>query len=130
MSQLPKVSTQYGAPMGRHTVGHLDTSRRSVRLFRVRLDAGGYDDGGAYWGHGQPLWCAIDRDGDMQFTRALARNSAAFMLEIPNAALRIRLSDYQDYVFALYDGRCPFPTGKDRADLDAWVAESNRIAKE
>jgi hypothetical protein len=25
-------------------------------LRRIRLDNGGYDSGGAYWGHGQPLF--------------------------------------------------------------------------
>lgn len=26
------------------------------RLVRIYLDAGGYDNGGAYWGHGEPLY--------------------------------------------------------------------------
>lgn len=88
--QFERVSCRYGAPMGRFSVGNLDTSPRSVRLFRVRLDNGGYDDGGAYWGLrpiGQSLWCAIDRDGNMQFTDARSRFGAALALEIPVPAL-------------------------------------------
>lgn len=27
-----------------------------LRARKVRLNSGGYDDGGAYWGHGPPLW--------------------------------------------------------------------------
>lgn len=29
-----------------------------LRLRRVPINAGGYDSGGAYWGNGQPLFCA------------------------------------------------------------------------
>lgn len=84
MSQFPKVSGTYGAPMGRHG-GTLQTER--IRLFRVRLDAGGYDDGGAYWGIGAPLWCADDGDGGMQFVRAPTRAAACAALEIDPAHL-------------------------------------------
>lgn len=86
--KLPIVSTRYGAPMGRHSVPDLDTTRGTVRLFHVPLDSGGYDSGGAYWGHGSRLYCAVDRDGDMQFTRAYGRRNAALQLGIPASALR------------------------------------------
>lgn len=122
--QFENVSGAYGAPMGRHSVGHLDLSPRSVRLFRVRLDAGGYDDGGAYWGHGAPLWCAEDRDGDRQFIRAATRNAAAFSLGIPAPALRAPLAGMVEYAYAMLDGRCPIPEGKDRVDVTNWVEDS------
>lgn len=33
---------------------------------RIRLDSGGYDSGGAYWGHGAPIYAASDTPvGDM-----------------------------------------------------------------
>jgi hypothetical protein len=32
----------------------LDTKRLYLR--RLHLDSGGYDEGGAYWGHGEPLY--------------------------------------------------------------------------
>lgn len=76
--------------MGRVGVPHLDHSPRSVRLFRVMLDSQGYDDGGAYWGWGGLLWCAVDKDGDMQFTRAPSRKAAAEELGIPEDALKIK----------------------------------------
>lgn len=85
--KLPVVSTRYGAPMGRHSVPDLDTTRGSVRLFHAPLDSGGYDSGGAYWGHGGRLYCAVDREGDMQFTRANDRRHAALLLDIPAPAL-------------------------------------------
>lgn len=51
-----RVSGRYGAPMGRPSrpAAHADGARFYLR--RVRLNAGGYDDGGAYWGHGLPLY--------------------------------------------------------------------------
>ena len=128
MKQFPDVSARYGAPMGRHCVGDLDHSRRSVRLFKVRLNSGGYDDGGAYWGHGGsdgPVWAAIDKGGDMQTVRAWSRESAAFILGIPNAALAKRLNpaELDEYAYAMIDGRCPFPKGMDKADLFTWLAK-------
>ena len=48
-----------------------------VSLRRIRLDSGGYDSGGAYWGIGAPLYWAASEDGavDMWF-RARDRDSA------------------------------------------------------
>lgn len=72
---ITPVSSRYGAPMGRaewpaEPVG-------PVRLFRVKIDAGGYDSGGAYWGLGLPLYCATDGEGFRVFVRALDRTAAA-----------------------------------------------------
>jgi hypothetical protein len=33
-----------------------------IRLFKVRLNQGGYDSTGTYWGTGTPLWCAQSED--------------------------------------------------------------------
>jgi len=52
---------RYGAPMGRGTTAaSLRTSPDAVKvsLRRIRLNGGGYDRGGAYWGAGVPLWWA------------------------------------------------------------------------
>lgn len=125
--QFKDVSARYGAPMGRASAPDLDTTPRTVRLFRVSLDAGGYDDGGAYWGHGgtgRALWCAMDRDGDMQFTRASTRLQACFMLGMDWRALRIPLDRPGEYAFALLDGRAPMPAGKDRDDVFNWMHTS------
>lgn len=52
-----------GASMGRvDTIprkGQLVAPR--FRLRRIRVNQGGYDSGGAYWGLGTPLWRAEDR---------------------------------------------------------------------
>lgn len=73
---LPKLNTQYGAPMGRHTNAQ-DPGDVKVYVSRVRLDAGGYDSGGAYWGHGMPLYWAYTSDGSFSdFLRAFNRNDA------------------------------------------------------
>ena len=89
MSQFENVSSRYGAPLGRREDGHLETRvKRFVRLFRVRINSGGYDDGGAYWGIGEPLFCAIDGDGNRKFTRAPSRFLAAVKLDIPAPALK------------------------------------------
>lgn len=48
-----------------------------VSLRRIPLDSQGYDSGGAYWGHGAPLYCAQSDCGtvDMWF-RARTRDAA------------------------------------------------------
>jgi hypothetical protein len=108
--------------MGRRSDGYLETDiPRSIRLFRVRLDNGGYDDGGAYWGIGEPLWCAIDSDGNRQFIRASRREKAALLLGIPTKSLKIGLADWAQYGLALIDGRAPMPQGITRDDVIEWM---------
>jgi hypothetical protein len=73
----PNVSSRYGAPMGRYTgPNYLETSAGRLYLRRIRLNSGGYDAGGAYWGIGAPLWYAEDQDGNSQFFRAASREAA------------------------------------------------------
>ena len=71
--QFDKVSTVYGSPIGRKEWRDAPTVARSVRVFRVRIDSQGYDDGGAYWGIGKPLFCATDGENYRMFTRADSR---------------------------------------------------------
>lgn len=78
--QFEKVNARYGAPMGRAEYGA--SPENKLRLFRVKINAGGYDDGGAYWGHGAPLWCATDGAEYRRFTRAGSRLSACVALSI------------------------------------------------
>lgn len=120
--KFSKVSTRYGAPMGCREDGYLETDiQRFVRLFRVRLDSGGYDDGGAYWGIGSPLWCAEDGDGNRQFIRATSRRDAALALRIPTGALKVGLSDWAHWGMALLDGRAPMPADVTKADVIDWL---------
>jgi hypothetical protein len=71
--------SKYGASMGRDSTRQRDLPTEPVKLYlqRVRLDSGGYDPGGAYWGHGEPLYVAFDLAGDVQhFVRAVDRPMA------------------------------------------------------
>ena len=88
--QFADVSSRYGAPMGRSTTGTLSDEPRSVSLFRVKLDSGGYDDGGAYWGLGPPsLYCAVDDEGG----RALDIIAAGVLLEGVDRDLALLVAD-------------------------------------
>lgn len=79
--QMSDMNCSRGAPMGRRHSPHISTP---CRLFQVRLDTGGYDDGGAYWGwgRGERLWCARDDEGNEQFVRAPNRSVAAHKLRL------------------------------------------------
>lgn len=82
-----------GAALGRP---HVMSAPRDFagRLFisRVRLDAGGYDKNGTYFGHGPPsLYWVASEDGDIDFmlranSREDARESA--LREYPDAKIR------------------------------------------
>jgi hypothetical protein len=75
-SPITPVRSRYGAPMGRHLGPDcLDTSA-PIYLRRVRINSGGYDAGGAYWGLGQPLWHAQDEDGNGKIFRSPSREAA------------------------------------------------------
>ena len=81
--QFNDVNCEYGAPMGRSRAAVSEVTEK-VRLFRVNLDSGGYDDGGAYWGIGPPsVYCAESDDGYREFFRASSRDAAkAEVLEL------------------------------------------------
>lgn len=75
MNPTPKVSSQYGAPMGRIGCHHLDISE-PLSLTRIRLNRGGYDAGGAYWGNGAPLYGLSDAGDNWRYFRAIDRKAA------------------------------------------------------
>ena len=59
-------------------------------LQHARLDNGGYDRGGAYWGHGDPVYIAQNYEDTVQRSyRAKSRAQAAEELleEFPNARI-------------------------------------------
>ncbi len=77
--KLSKAYSMYGASMGRHNTITETESPIKFKLYQVRLDSGGYDNGGAYWGIGQPLYHAYGegvRDDQELFLRADNRNDA------------------------------------------------------
>lgn len=70
MAQTPDLSPAHwggdprrGAAMGRPDKRADAETRSRFSLRRVRLDSGGYDAGGAYWGIGAPLYWAGSDDG-------------------------------------------------------------------
>ena len=91
--QFSKVDSSRGAPMGRMPYGSIqECFPRTVRLFKVNIDSQGYDDGGAYWGHGAPVWCAIGEHyytgfQSRAFVRADSREHAIVALEIEDGLL-------------------------------------------
>jgi hypothetical protein len=62
----PRVSSKYGAPMGRYSHPWEAFSPAPVITYlkRVPLNSGGYDRGGAYWRLGEPLWVAYQLTSD------------------------------------------------------------------
>jgi hypothetical protein len=60
MHELPKSFSSRGADMGRAAKPGPADLPYKFSLQRLRIDAGGYDQGGAYWGHGAPLFWACD----------------------------------------------------------------------
>ena len=87
MKPLSKVDCRYGAPMGRHgQTSEIEGGR--YYLQRVRLDSGGYDAGGAYWGIGQPLYrWSHENDDECSYLRANSRDDAKAQIRdvVPNA---------------------------------------------
>jgi hypothetical protein len=72
-----KGYNKYGADMGRRSEKPTIFGAGRVRLQKVELDRGGYDNGGAYWGSGVQLWCAWTNDGEFtSYLRAPTRAGA------------------------------------------------------
>jgi hypothetical protein len=84
MAQFSDVSSIYGAPMGRYEYGVAENCEpNSIAVFKVNLDSGGYDDGGAYFGTPDNLYCAQDDDGRyIHFVRAGSPSEAIAKLQI------------------------------------------------
>lgn len=83
--KLSKVNSKYGAPMGRGGLPPDLFATRAfgegakVKLAQVRINCGGYDNGGAYWGLGLPLYRAYFYDNGEAtecFFRASSRSMA------------------------------------------------------
>ncbi len=89
MAQFQKVNGRYGAPMGRSNTGNAPVDK-TVRVFRVRLNAGGYDEGGAYWGHGGAIYCATDGADYFATVRADSRLRAIVDLDLPASCLKTK----------------------------------------
>jgi hypothetical protein len=76
--ELSKGYSQRGAQMGRRDNIEDPDAPVKFHLVKMRM-VGAYDQGGAYWGIGDPLWRAIGEDEDMtneMFIRAKTRDAA------------------------------------------------------
>ena len=78
--QVP-VDVKYGAPMGRQE-SPVEDFTGPVYLQNVPMVDGDYDEGGAYWGGGTPLYCAWDGEGNAIYVRA--KDSAAAKKKLPS----------------------------------------------
>ena len=77
MKVLPYVASREGTPMGRVPRHAEPETMQRFSVQRGRLNAGGYDGGGAYWGHGSPLYHIASENGEVDyFIRASNRESA------------------------------------------------------
>jgi len=81
-----------GAALGRPTIQDASTDF-AERLFlrRVRLDSGGYDGNGTYFGIGAPLYWVASEDGDIDYMlRAGDRETARgkVLARYPKAKVR------------------------------------------
>jgi hypothetical protein len=68
------VPCKYGAPMGRRNKDG-PTERYWVAKWRPS-HCGAYDQGGAYWGCGGPIWAAWNHEGLRHYLRAKSKTSA------------------------------------------------------
>lgn len=97
MPKLEKLSCKYGAPFGRPDLPHvygefgaIPDATYKFHLQKVKLDSGGYDSGGAYWGlrnRGETLYWAVNENETVQrFFDAKSRDDAKRFLrqEFPN----------------------------------------------
>lgn len=71
--KFPNACSQYGSSMGRRDIVP-EILEQKCRVFKVDLTQG-YDNGGAYWGIGTPLYC-LWSDETQAFVRALNRQGA------------------------------------------------------
>ena len=77
-----------GAALGRPTITGDAGYGGRLYLRRIRLNSGGYDRNGTYFGHGRPLfWCASADGAIDRMTRADDREDAKRLMleEYPNA---------------------------------------------
>lgn len=75
-----KGYSSWGADMGRSNRDN-GCLEGKVSLVSVPINSGGYDPGGAYWGHGQRLYCASGSEGGLKYLRAASREDAKKQLQ-------------------------------------------------
>lgn len=124
MTTLPNASSRYGASLGRAGRPPHPGDDSAVRMYlrRVRLDNGGYDSAGAYWGFAEPLWRYESEDGSVSdHIRARSRLEAQREIRrlMPNALVSFFGADLERPAwsvlalpYSLEDGRVGRPCGE------------------
>lgn len=79
-AKLPHACSQWGSSMGRADSILEPDAAIKFSLTRMRMNGYGcYDEGGAYWGQGAPMW-RVEGDGpefvNQMFIRAADRDQA------------------------------------------------------
>lgn len=140
------VSSARGAPMGR--VDHVHDEHFCVHLQKVQFVDGDYDAGGAYWGGGSPLYCAMSESGltavflrseNWQAAKAALRqlHPGLQVIDAPVAPADARWwttgSGYVELKLGLQDARGCAHAGQCDADVEAlslepYVAEQLEVA--
>jgi hypothetical protein len=139
--RLPNEATRYGASMGRGSAPFDSEYSGLVTLTRVRLDSGGYDSGGAYWGVGDPLYVA-GWGGATRYLRAksradVARQVSAEMpratVDEPRAAARENFESFVVGYFEAAEWLWPEPSedggGIDRDKVRGWSRVARRAMR-
>lgn len=92
--KLSKGYSYRGADMGRRNFCQVVESgaRLKLHLQRLQLDSGGYDKGGAYWGHPNDIFVAWSEDPRVFMTiRATSRAKAKASFESSPLILNAKL---------------------------------------
>lgn len=147
MKQFPTVATGYGASMGRHEFG-IPSLEDKCRLFKMRLNSGGYDDGGAYWGsrqYGESLFCLECKDGGIRRFYTAKNRKIAFAMALEQFPELVLINGYNlpdgrystdkeyygkaldKYMFRFCDVLVSAQTHKIDARNDAWMHWLERV---
>lgn len=121
---LSEVGSARGAPMGRRD-HHADDQDAPIKLIVHHLPFvdGDYDAGGAYWGAGEPLWRAVEPEGDVEFfLRAKDRWEALAIVRGEYPSVEIvdtpREAWFEDFVLAYEVAALWSSTDEDGESLD------------
>jgi hypothetical protein len=77
-------------PSCEECAGHRSRLCGPTSVTEVRLDRGGYDRTGRYWGVGARLYVAVDESGTERHQRALSRASAVRVFRESNPHMKAR----------------------------------------
>lgn len=83
---MPIVSYQEGRKS--LDLSTIDIKPRSLYFFKMNLDQGGFDNGGAKWSLHKPLYCVSDGTQPLAFVYASDKTEAALALEVDPSWLK------------------------------------------